>query len=165
MEQSKRFGDCSERVIGACVEVHRELGPGLLESAYGQCLAYELGLRRLSFERQLRVPVLYKGVALKCDYRVDFLVERELIVEIKAVERLLPVHEAQVITYLKLLRVPAGLLVNFHSATIKKGLRRLNQNPPSRLPPSCQIPLNSPTADLLRTSPVQPEVHPAERRR
>ena len=135
MEHSNRFGDCSEQIIGACVEVHRELGPGLLESAYGQCLAYELELRKLRFERQLRVPVHYKGVALKCDYRVDFLVERELIVEIKAVERLLPVHEAQVITYLKLLRVPAGLLVNFHSATIKQGLRRLTPNPPQRSAP------------------------------
>lgn len=132
-EKTGRFGDCSEQVIGACIEVHRELGPGLLESAYEQCLAHELGLRRLAFERQLLVPVRYKGMALECGYRVDFLVERALLVEIKAVERLLPVHEAQVITYLKLLSIRTGLLVNFHSETLKRGLRRLTLNP-SRLP-------------------------------
>lgn len=120
-----RFGDCSEQVIGACIEVHRELGPGLLESAYEHCLAYELLQRRLVFEQQLEVPVRYKSVALECGYRVDFLVEGSLVIEVKAVERLLPVHAAQVITYLKLLRVPAGLLVNFHASALKRGLRRL----------------------------------------
>jgi GxxExxY protein len=120
-----RFGDCSDRVIGACIEVHRELGPGLLESAYEQCLAHELGLRGLFFEQQIAVPVRYKGLALECSYRADFLVERELVVEIKSVERILSVHEAQVITYLRLLRVPAGLLVNFHSSSVVRGLRRL----------------------------------------
>ena len=131
-EDSKagRFGDCSEQVIGACIEVHRELGPGLLESAYEQCLAYELGLRRLRFEQQIPVPVHYKGVARECSYRVDFLVARELVVELKAVERLLPVHEAQVITYLKLLGVRVGLLVNFHSDAVKRGLRRLTLKSP-----------------------------------
>lgn len=130
-----RFGAWSQHVIGACIEVHRELGPGLLESAYEQCLAYELSLRRLRFERQVPLPVRYKGVALACGYRVDFVVERSLVVEIKAVEQLLPVHEAQVVTYLKLLNLRTGLLVNFHSATIKRGLRRLTQkissSPPS----------------------------------
>jgi GxxExxY protein len=104
-EKAGRFGDCSEQVIGACIEVHRELGPGLLESTYEQCLAHELALRRLLFDKQIPVPVSYKGVALECGYRVDFLVEGELVVEVKAIERLLPVHEAQVITYLKLLGV------------------------------------------------------------
>jgi GxxExxY protein len=129
-----RFGDCSEQVIGACIEVHRELGPGLLESAYEQCLAYEFGKRQLAFEQQLQVPVRYKGVALECGYRVDFLVERALVVEVKAVERLLPVHAAQLITYLKLLRTPAGLLVNFHAPTLRRGLRRLTLKSPSPLP-------------------------------
>jgi GxxExxY protein len=139
-EKSVGFNDCSPRVIGACIEVHRALGPGLLESAYEQCLAYELGARRLSFEKQLAVPVRFKGVALECGYRVDFLVERALVLEVKAVERLLPVHEAQVLTYLKLLGVETGLLVNFHSATIKRGLRRLTLKSPSHLPPSCKSP-------------------------
>lgn len=137
-EKAGRFGgDCSEDVIGACIAVHRELGPGLLESAYEQCLAYELNARRLRFEMQLAVPVRYKGVALECGYRLDFLVEGALVVEIKAIERVLPVHEAQLLTYLRLLNVRTGLLVNFHSATIKAGLRRLTlKSPlrPSRLP-------------------------------
>jgi len=127
-EKAGRFGDCSERVIGACIEVHRSLGPGLLESAYEQCLAYELGLRGLSFERQLQLPVKYKSIDLDCGYRLDFVVERELIVEIKAVERLLPVHEAQLITYLKLTGLRAGLLVNFKTEALRRGLRRLTLN-------------------------------------
>lgn len=129
-----RFGDCSEVVIGACIEVHCVLGPGLLESAYEQCLAHELALRGLSFQRQVSVPVEYKGLQLECGYRVDLVVEGELVVELKAVERLLPVHEAQVITYLRLMGLQAGLLVNFHAETIKRGLRRLGLKPPSRLP-------------------------------
>jgi GxxExxY protein len=139
-EKAGRFGDCSERVIGACIEVHRYLGPGLLESAYGQCLAHELGLRGLSFERELQLPVRYKGVELDCGYRLDFVVERELIVEIKAVERLLPVHEAQVITYLRLTGVRAGLLVNFNTVALRRGLRRLTLNPKTlpTFPPSCE---------------------------
>src|SRR5262249_30878034 len=87
------FGDCSEQVIGAGIEVHRALGPGLLESAYEECLAHEFRLRGLEFERQWLVPVEYKGIALACGYRLDFLVERSLVVEIKSLERLLPVHE------------------------------------------------------------------------
>jgi GxxExxY protein len=119
-------------VIGACIEVHRELGPGLLESAYEQCLAHELKLRQLSFEQQIQVPVTYKGVTLGCAYRVDFLVERVLVVEVKAIERVLRVHEAQVITYLKLLGAEVGLLVNFHADTIKRDLRRLTLKRPLR---------------------------------
>ena len=123
--EGRGFDDCSERVIGACIEVHRALGPGLLESTYEECLAHELGLRGLAFERQLPVHVEYKGIALGSGYRIDLLVERSLVVEIKAVERLLPVHEAQVLTYLRLTGVKAGLLVNFHSAVVRTGLRRL----------------------------------------
>ncbi len=137
-EKAGRFGDCSDRVIGACIEVHRCLGPGLLESAYEQCLAHEFDLRLLSAERQVHLPVRYKNVEIDCGYRLDFIIEAELIVEIKAVERLLPVHEAQLLTYLKLTGLPAGLLVNFHTETLRHGLRRLtlNQKPfsPSRLP-------------------------------
>jgi GxxExxY protein len=130
-----RFGDCSEQVIGACIEVHRVLGPGLLESAYEACLAHELTLRGLSFERQQSLPVSYKGVRLECGYRMDFVVRAELVIEVKAVERLLPVHEAQLISYLRLTRLPAGLLVNFHAETIRRGLRRLTLKHPSRPSP------------------------------
>jgi GxxExxY protein len=127
---SEGFGDCSRAVIGACIEVHRALGPGLLESAYEQCLAHDFRLRGLAYARQLEVPAVYKGIALEHGYRVDFVVERELVVEVKAVELLLPVHEAQVVTYLRLLDLPAGLLVNFFSAAIRNDLRRLA--PPAR---------------------------------
>lgn len=132
-----RFEDCSEQVIGACIEVHRTLGPGLLESAYEQCLAHELNLRGLDVERQRVVPVEYKGIGLPSAYRVDLLVERSLVVEVKAVEKLLPVHEAQLLTYLRLMGLNSGLLVNFHAETVKRGLRRLtlkNPFPPPRLP-------------------------------
>jgi GxxExxY protein len=147
-EKAGRFGDCSELVIGACIEVHRVVGPGLLESAYGECLAREMGLRGLRFERQKRLPVSYKGLLLECTYRLDFVVEHQLILEIKAVERLLPVHEAQLITYLRLSRIPAGLLVNFHTGAIRRGLRRLTLTPPtfpsSRLP----VPRTAPPPDV-----------------
>ena len=114
------------------------LGPGLLESAYERCLAHELALRRLPFERQRPVPVEYKGVLLECGYRLDFVVNSMLVVEVKAVERLLPVHEAQLLTYLRLTGLGVGLIVNFHCETIKGGLRRLTLKsfPPSRLPVS-----------------------------
>jgi GxxExxY protein len=133
-----RFGDCSEQVIGACIEVHRFVGPGLLESVYEQCLALEFGLRGLSFERQKPLPVAYKGSQLEIGYRLDFVVEGQLVVEIKAVEQLLPVHQAQLLTYLRLTRLTTGLLVNFHAETIRRGLRRLTLNPSlPAFPPSC----------------------------
>jgi len=134
-----RFSDCSSAVIGACIEVHRNLGPGLLESAYERCLCQELALRGLQFERQRLLPINYKGLELDCGYRLDLVVERELIVELKAVEQLLPIHEAQAITYLKLTKLPAALLVNFNVTTLKHGVRRLSRDRPnsfrsSRLP-------------------------------
>lgn len=101
------------------------LGPGLLESAYQACLAHEFAVRGLGFEREEPLPVRYKGVSLECGYRLDFVVNAELVVEVKAVERLLPVHVAQVIGYLRLTGIRAGLLVNFHTETIQRGLRRL----------------------------------------
>jgi len=107
------------------MEVHRVLGPGLLESAYEACLAYELEQRRLAFLRQVALPVRYKGVKLDCGYRLDFVVEEELIVELKTVEALAPIHLAQVITYLKLTGLAVGLLVNFRSESIRRGLRRV----------------------------------------
>jgi GxxExxY protein len=122
-----RFGDCSEQVIGACIEVHRALGPGLLESAYEQCLAHELSLRGLPFERQRPVLVAYKGFELEYGYRLDFVVAGVLVLEIKAVERLAPIHEAQLLTYLKLTGLRTGMLINFNAETLKRGLRRLTR--------------------------------------
>jgi GxxExxY protein len=115
----------SERVIGACIRVHRELGPGLLESAYERCLAHELTELGLTFAEQRAVPVRYGGLELDCAYRLDFVVEESLIVEVKSVERLLPVHEAQLLTYLKLTKIRSGLLINFNAQTLRQGIRRL----------------------------------------
>jgi GxxExxY protein len=103
----------TEQVIGAAIEVHRELGPGLMESAYEACLCHELHLRGLKFERQMALPVLYKGVYLDCGYRIDLVVEDSLILELKCVEHMLPVHDAQLLTYLKLTGKRVGLILNF----------------------------------------------------
>jgi GxxExxY protein len=123
--ETGRFGGCSEAVIGACIEVHRHLGPGLFESAYEECVAHELMLRGLRFERQQSVPLEYKGMMLECGYRLDLVVENILIVEIKSVDKLLPIHQAQLLTYLRLTNLQTGLLVNFRETVLKNGLRRL----------------------------------------
>ncbi|HEY6079323.1 MAG TPA: GxxExxY protein [Polyangiaceae bacterium] len=123
--ETGRFWGLSESVIGASIEVHRALGPGLLESAYETCLAHELDLRGVRFERQVSVPVCYKGTLLELGYRLDLVIERTLVVEIKAVESLSPVHEAQLLTYLKLTRLSVGILINFHVAVLRSGIRRL----------------------------------------
>ena len=115
--------DLVRTVIGCAIEVHRNLGPGLLESAYQQCLAHELMLRRIAFATQVRLPLSYKGLELASSYRLDFLVERRLLLEIKTVERLLPIHQAQVITYLRLLALKQGLLINFNVPRLVDGLR------------------------------------------
>ena len=115
------FDELSNRVIGCAIEVHRTLGPGLLESAYEQCLARELALAGISFEVQVPLPVEYKGVRLDCGYRVDLLVEKKLIVELKVVEKFLPIHIAQILTYMKLARVSVGLLINFNVKLLKEG--------------------------------------------
>lgn len=110
--------------IGAAIDVHRCLGPGLLESAYERCLSLELSLRGIPFERQLELPVYYKGQAVDCSYRIDLLVAREVVLEIKAVETVLPIHEAQLLTYLKLGGWHLGLLINFNVAMLTQGIRR-----------------------------------------
>ncbi len=115
----------TERVIGAAIEVHRELGPGLLEAAYQRALAHELGLRGVSFREQVSCAVRYKDLALDDAYRLDFLVEGSVVVEIKAVEALLDVHSAQVLTYLRFSGARIGLLLNFRSPVLIRGLRRL----------------------------------------
>lgn len=123
--QRSELNELSRRVIGLCIEVHRELGPGLLESAYEEALAYELTQAGLKYERQRDIPLLYKGVKLDCGYRLDFVVEGELILELKAAVELLPVHHAQLLTYLKLERRSLGLLINFNVPVLKKGINRL----------------------------------------
>jgi len=119
------LNDLSSKVIGACIEIHRELGPGLLESAYEECLAYELSKAGLPYERQKPLPVRYKEVKLDCGYRLDFVVEDVLIVELKAVTELLPIHEAQLLTYLKLDNKSLGLLINFNVPVLKHRVRRV----------------------------------------
>ena len=119
-----RINKITESVIGAAIAVHRELGPGLLESAYEACLAYELSEKKLNIERQKIIPVIYRGVQLDCGYRLDFLVEDKVIVEIKAVDKLEPIHEAQIISYLKLSGCKVGLLINFKVTILKHGIRR-----------------------------------------
>ena len=123
--QRQKLNELSHRVIGLCMEVHRELGPGLLESAYEEALAYELVQAGIKFERQREAPLVYKGVKLDCGYRVDFLIESELIVELKAVAEILPIHHAQLLTYLKLEHRSLGLLINFNVPTVKNGVRRV----------------------------------------
>lgn len=120
-----KINELTEKVIGAAMEVHRALGPGLLESAYESCLARELAMQGITFEQQVELPVVYRGVPLSCGYRLDFLVEGKLILELKAVEELLPIHEAQLLTYLKLSDKRIGLLINFNVVLLKQGLRRI----------------------------------------
>jgi GxxExxY protein len=115
----------TERIIGAAIEVHRALGPGLLESAYEACLAYELATQGLGVERQKPLPIVYRDVTLDCGYRIDLLVDGAVIVEIKAVDRLAPIHDAQVLSYLRLSGLNVGLLINFNLKLLKKGIRRL----------------------------------------
>ena len=117
--------DLTGSVIGAAIEVHKLLGPGLLESAYEECLAREFVLRAILFERQKAAPVVYKDVKLECGYRMDFLVDGQVVVELKAVEALAPIHEAIVLTYLRLSGCRLGLLINFNVALLKDGIRRL----------------------------------------
>lgn len=115
----------TEKIIGCAIEVHKGLGPGLLESAYEECFCYELTKNGISFRRQFPLPVLYKGIKLDCGYRIDVLVNDLVIVELKTVEKLLPIHEAQLLTYLKLYRRPLGLLMNFNVPALKDGIKRL----------------------------------------
>jgi GxxExxY protein len=119
-----QFEALSAKVIGMSIDVHRELGPGLLESTYETCLAHELSRAGIRFRKQHPMPVRYKGVSLDCGYRVDLLVEESLIVELKAVDELQGVHEAQLLTYLKLSGIKTGLLINFNVPVLKEGIRR-----------------------------------------
>jgi GxxExxY protein len=115
----------TKAIIGAAIEVHRVLGPGLMESAYEECLCHELNLVGLAFRRQIPLPVVYKGIRLDCGYKIDLMVEDSVILELKCVDLLLPVHHAQLLTYLKLSGKELGLLLNFKQSMLKKGIKRL----------------------------------------
>jgi len=119
------FDDLSRHVIGCAIEVHRTLGPGLLESAYEQCLAHELKLNGIAFKIQWPLPIQYKGIHIETGYRVDVLVEDALILELKSVEKIMGIHEAQLLTYMNLARVKTGLLINFNVKRLKDGISRL----------------------------------------
>jgi GxxExxY protein len=114
----------TEAVIGAAIEVHKKLWPGLLESAYSECLCRELSMRGVPFEREKPLPLEYKGIRLECGYRLDFLVANSVVIEVKSVEALAPIHEAQLLTYLRLGGWRVGLLINFNVAILKQGIRR-----------------------------------------
>jgi GxxExxY protein len=131
----------TEKVIGCGITIHRALGPGLLESAYEECIALEFREAGLSFRRQVPLPVVYKTLRLEQSYRIDFIVQDNVVLEIKSIERLLPVHEAQLLTYLRLSGIRTGLLINFGAAVLREGIRRMSLreapesvSPPPRLP-------------------------------
>ena len=119
------FDDLSNRVIGCALEVHKHLGPGLLESAYAQCLAHELSAAAIPFKLEQSIPVNYKGTLLDCGFRADIVVDDTLIIELKSVQKLLPIHEAQLLTYMKLAKIKTGLLMNFNVQMLRDGLKRL----------------------------------------
>ena len=118
------FDQLSRKVIGCAIEVHRNLGPGLLESTYPQCLACELSHAGIPFQMEVPLPVRYKETLLGCGYRIDLLVSGDLVVEIKCVETLLPIHQAQILTYLRLSKIPVGLIINFNVTKLQNGIKR-----------------------------------------
>jgi GxxExxY protein len=128
-EKRKRINAVTERVIGAAIEVHKALGPGLLESCYEMCLCHQLGSGGIAFQRQHSIPVHYKGIQLDCGFRADRVVENTVVVELKAIESILPIHEAQLMSYLKLSKLSAGLLINFNVPLLKQGIKRRLLNP------------------------------------
>jgi GxxExxY protein len=132
MEEKDRLDSITRRIIGAAIDVHRRLGPGLLESAYQICLAFELRHIGLKVEEQKPLPVVYRDVRLDCGYRLDLVVEDSVVLEIKAVEQLVPIHDAQLLSYLRLSGMRVGLLINFHVRVLKNGLKRIvNEFPDS----------------------------------
>jgi GxxExxY protein len=125
VDRTMDMNEMTGKVIGAAIEVHKILGPGLLESAYEECLCHELELRGIPYERQKELPIEYKNIKLDCGYRLDVVVSSQLILELKACESLEAIHEAQLLTYLKLTGIPLGLLINFNVPVLKEGIRRL----------------------------------------
>lgn len=118
------FEKLSGEIIGSAIEVHKTLGPGLLESAYEECLAYELKQKNISFERQKEMPIKYKEIRLDCGYRIDLVVENSIIVELKSVDNFAPVHTAQILIYMRLAKIKIGLLINFNVTVLKNGIKR-----------------------------------------
>jgi len=125
MEEKDRLDSITRRIIGAAIEVHKRLGPGLLESAYATCLAFELRQIGLKIEEQKPLPIVYRDVKLDCGYRLDLVVEDSVVVEIKAVDQFAPIHDAQLLSYLRLSGNRVGLLINFHVRILKNGLKRI----------------------------------------
>ena len=119
-----KLNNLTHRIIGSAIEVHKELGPGLLENAYEEALVWEITNQGFQVQRQLPISVNYKSHQLDCSYRIDLLVEAKLILELKTVEKIMPIHEAQILTYMKLARKPVGLLLNFHSPILRQGIKR-----------------------------------------
>lgn len=117
--------DLTDKIIGSAIEVHRHLGPGLLESAYEECFCHELSLKGIPFERQKPLPLEYKGIKLDCGYRMDMVVDNKVVIELKCVEKIMPINEAQLLTYLRLSNLKVGLIINFYSTVLKDGLKRL----------------------------------------
>lgn len=133
MTEGEKLNNLTEKIIGVAINVHRELGPGLLESAYESCVLYDLTEAGLKVEQQKPLPIIYRGVKLECGYRLDLLIEDEVIVEIKSIEKLLPIHQAQLMSYLKLANKRVGLLINFNVTVLKRGLQRaVNEFPESQ---------------------------------
>ena len=122
--EEDRINRITKKIIGAAIEVHRALGPGLLESTYQACLAHELRQQGLEMENEKELPVIYKGVTLDCGYRIDLLIQHTVVVELKAVQELTAIHEAQILSYLKLSGCPVGLLINFNVRQLTKGIKR-----------------------------------------
>jgi len=120
----KDYDELTGKVIGCAIEVHRSLGPGLLESAYERCLSFELLANNIHHYVQKELPIKYKGIDLDCGYRIDLLIEDKLIGELKSVEAILPIHEAQLLTYMKLANISTGLLINFNVSLLKQGIKR-----------------------------------------
>ena len=133
MNQKDRLNKITETIIGCAINVHKELGPGLLESAYEACLLYDLSQTKMKIERQKPLPIIYKNVKLDCGYRLDLLIEDDVIVEIKSVEKLLPIHKAQLLSYLKISGMQIGLLINFNVELLKDGIIRVVNNYPDSL--------------------------------
>ena len=124
IKDTKQFDELSNKVIKCAIEVHKILGPGLLENTYKQCLAHELKLNNIKFEVEKELPIIYKKIKLELGYRIDLIIENKLIIELKSIENLLPVHHAQIISYMKLSNVKTGLLINFNVKLLKDGIRR-----------------------------------------
>ncbi|MBN1817779.1 MAG: GxxExxY protein [Sedimentisphaerales bacterium] len=123
MDEKHKFSELSNKVIGCAIEVHKTLGPGLLESAYHQCLCRELSINQIAFESEKPLPVRYKGILLDCGYRIDLLIENQILIELKSVEQLHRIHEAQILSYMKLAEIRKGFLINFNVVLLKEGLK------------------------------------------